>query len=145
MNLFNKRSKGLTLIEILTSTVILVIVVAAAYATFISAAKMSTFSRDELEAYAEATRWLERVRAGSTSITRYHDPMMNPTTGSVDLNAAGSILQEDYNTWPLAAKPSIKPNTLVAEYTITDTNLGAGASYKFKQISVTVRWQKAGD
>ena len=68
MSFFIKDTKGLTIVEILVASVLLSIVVVAAYSTFIAASKFATFSRDELEAYTESSRWLQFVRTGPTPI-----------------------------------------------------------------------------
>jgi prepilin-type N-terminal cleavage/methylation domain-containing protein len=133
----NRSDRGLTLVEILVSTILLLIIVAAAYSSFISATRMSIFSRNELEAYQNASVWLEEVRTGATPATRYNN--LTATASSVDLNDATSILQKDYmgtvtpsEAWPLASKANI--TALNAGYTVED------GPYNFKKVTVTVNW-----
>ena len=93
-----------------------------------------------MEAYQEASRWLERARAGATSATQYNN--LTDTGGAaVGLNTLGSILPDDYSAWPLANKPSVESGSLSAEYEIADEDLGVGvAAYEFKKVTVAVKW-----
>lgn len=133
MNYSSKYFKGFSLIEILTATLLLTIVVAAAYATFLSVTKLSTFSRNELEAHTEASRWIEQVRAGF----EYGDLT---TKAYTDLNNPNSILREDYkNNWPFAKKPNV--SNLNAKYSIVD-NIDMGSHLIFRKVTIRVKWDE---
>lgn len=133
MNYVNKNCKGFSLVEILTATFVLGLVALASYATFFSVIKLTTTSRNELEAYAEASRWLEQVEAAKD----YDDLVAQGTP--LDLNNASSILQENYTTWPFATKPNV--SNLQADYTTQqDIHLGSGAP--FRRVRIRVRWDE---
>jgi prepilin-type N-terminal cleavage/methylation domain-containing protein len=133
------ENKGVTLVELIVGTLVLGILVASVYATYISTANFLSFTKEELSATAEASRWIERVRTGGTSATRYNS-LTN--VSDRDLNANNSILQENYTdpaVWPFAGVAK----DLIAEYTIDDNkDLGSGAPFKFKKITVKVKWKQ---
>lgn len=134
MNYLNKHYKGFSLVEILTATTVLLIVMGAAYATFLSVARLSTAGRNDLEAHTEASRWLEEVRA------MYEYDNLTTTASPVDLNNASSILQENYKSdWPFATNPNVQ--NLNAEYSVVE-NLDFGSHLHFKKVTIRVRWQE---
>lgn len=151
MKYLNRYSKGFSLVEILTATVMLAAISAATYATFLSITRMAVTSRNELEAATEASGWLERVEA----VTELSRPIRNAAASrwdrysghgaftdqvGLDLNDASSILQEDYlNNWPFANKPNV--SNLSATYTTEEETLGPGVPYR--TVTVTVSWDEA--
>lgn len=133
MNYVNNNSKGFSLVEIITATFVLGLVALASYATFFSVIKLTTTSRNELEAYAEASRWLEEVEARVD-----YDALVAQAT-PLDLNNALSILQENYTTtWPFATKPNV--SNLQADYTTENVQLGPGMP--FRRVRIRVRWDE---
>lgn len=143
MTYLKKPCHGFTLVEILTSTMILVVVSAAFFAVFISVAKLRVHSVNAFRLSVDASSWLEKVRTGSTSATEYD----NLTTQTdIDLNDAASILQEDYNNWITANESNIDienpgDNTKGALYTVEE-NIDLGSGVDFKKITVTVLWDE---
>ncbi|MFC1807982.1 type II secretion system protein J [Candidatus Omnitrophota bacterium] len=156
MIIFKERRKGFTLIEILISSLMLAIVVASAYGIFIATVRMTSFSRNELEAYRNASAWLDRVRA------ELSQDEVTLGQNNIDLNdAANSIAQEDHAAnWPLATD-SINVDNLQATYRTDftaatggvpeDLDLGAGTlqdgttPFTFRRVDATISWQGAGD
>lgn len=132
MNFVNKNGKGFSLVEIITATFVLGLVALVSYATFFSVMKLTTTSRNELEAYAEASRWLEQVEARVD-----YDRLVAQAT-PLALNNASSILQEDYTAWPLATKPNV--SNLQADYTTENVQLGPGTP--FRRVRIRVRWDE---
>lgn len=135
MKYHSGHSNGFSLIEIIVSMMILAIAASAVFTTFLSTARLRTFSENELEANYNAASWLEQVRTGATADTRYHGI---PNHTDMSLNDAGSILTEDYNIWPMANKPKVQMTD--ASYTVSDVDLGSGAL--FKRIAVKVEWDE---
>ncbi len=143
MSYFKESSKGFTLVEILTSTILLVIAAAAFFAVFVSTAKLRIYSSNELRMSISASSWLEKVRTGSTGATEYDNLTAQAAT---DLNNAASIFQEDYTGWIAANESNIDivnpgDNTKGALYT-TDENIDLGSGVDFKKITVTVLWDE---
>jgi prepilin-type N-terminal cleavage/methylation domain-containing protein len=135
MTYFRRQQKGFSFIEILVSMIILSIAVAATFASYVATAKLRAFSENELEAYYNAQAWLERVRTGFSSQTKYTGLIHGQNR---NLNAANSILRENYNNWHMALKPKVQMND--TRYAISNANLGSGQN--FKKITVTVRWDE---
>jgi Tfp pilus assembly protein PilV len=134
-NLFNDmHRKGLTLVELTVSALILTLTVGAVYSIFVSTTKYTISSRAEIEARKEALGWLERIRSGGTGSIRYGT--LADTGSDVDLNNVISILPEDYATnWVFANKV----DNLTATYTVTEMpNLGSGV--RLKRVQVKVEW-----
>ena len=128
--------KGFTFIEIITSTVVMATIAAAVYGTALSTMKLTTFSRNEMEAHINANTWLEQVKTGQTSATRYNN--LNNATW-VDINNGSSILQEDYSSvWSLVSVPNV--TNLLADYKIETIELGSGTP--LKKVTVRVRWDE---
>ncbi len=128
-------SKGFSFIEITVAMIILSIAIAATFASYIAMARLRIFSENELEACYNAQAWLERVRTGSSTATRYSN--LNDSENN-DLNALDSILQEDYNLWAMANKPKVAMSDTT--YQIDDIDLGSGVI--FKKITVEVKWNE---
>ena len=142
MSYFTNNTKGFSLVEILGAIIILAIAVAGSLGFFASIAKLRIASDNELEAFVNASTWLEHIRTGERPAIRYN--ALIPQTG-IDLNHAVSIFPEDYaNEWPLAYKNKSKivvPSPGGATYTVEEgINLGSG--YNFKLITVEVKWQE---
>jgi Tfp pilus assembly protein PilW len=132
---YNKYRRGFSLVEIMVSMIMLVITIAASVTLYMSAAKLRVFSDNELEAYYSAQAWLDHVRTGFSAETGYD----SLTDGeSRDLNAVDSILREDYNNWPMSAKPKV--NMGDTTYTIEDVDLDSGEI--FKKVTVEVKWDE---
>ena len=131
---YGKYCKGFSLIEIIVSMMILAISSGAVFTTFLSTARLRTFSENELEANYNAASWLEQVRTGNAVGTRYHGI---PNHTDMSLDDADSILTENYNNWPMANKPTVQMTD--ASYTVSDVNLGSGV---FKRIVVKVEWEE---
>lgn len=138
MNYVNKYYKGFSLVEIITATFVLGLVALVSYATFFSVMKLTTTSRNELEAYAEASRWLEEVEAA----VDYDDLIAQD---NVDLNNASSISREDYTNpsstdfWPFANKPNV--SNLQARYT-TQPWINLGSGMNFRKVTIRVGWDE---
>lgn len=133
MSYLNKYSKGFSLVEILTATTVLAIVMGAAYSTFLSVVRLTSAGRNELEACMEASRWLEQVRAAY----KYEDLT---TKSDTDLYDPNSILREDYkNNWPFVTKPNVQ--NLDAKYSVVE-NLDFGSHLHFKKVTIRVGWEE---
>jgi type II secretory pathway pseudopilin PulG len=126
-----KCFKGFTIIELLVSTIILVTVSCLFFAAMLSMSKLTTTSRSELEAYASANMWLERVRTGAAANTRYN--AINTCSWT---NIAGGILPSNPSTWKLNSKV----DNLAGTYAVSNADLGSGAL--FKKISVKLTWDE---
>jgi len=139
MTNFKKPCHGFTLIEIVASTILLNIAVIAFFAVFIYTAKLRVYSTNEFRMSANASSWLEKVRPGSVSATKYNN--LSAQT-DIDLNAAASIFQEDYTAWIIANEGNVDiQNPGGATYTIED-NINLGSVAIFKKITVTVLWDE---
>jgi len=144
MSHFKKSNKAFTLVEILASTILLVVAAAAFFTLFISTAKLRTYSLNEFRMSINASSWLEKVRTGSTSGTEYSNLTTQATT---DLNDGASIFQEDYaNSWIIANEGNVDianpgDNTKGALYT-TEENVSFGSGVNFKKITATVLWDE---
>ena len=134
-----KNNKGVTLIELLVSAVLLTIAAVSSYAVFLSISSLSSLSRDELEANTEIGGWIERVRTGATVNTTWQN--LASTTWR-DLNAATSMLQTNYLTqWPLSTQRTSTLN-LNADYQINDANFNSNTNYRFRRVDLRVRWDE---
>ncbi len=141
---YSKRgSRGFTMVEVLVSTMILVVVGAAFFTLFISTSKLKAYSVNEVRLYVNAISWLEKIKAGYDSATRYNNLAAET---DIDLNDAASILQEDYNNWIVANDSSIDienpgDNTKGALYTVEEgVDLGSGIN--FKKVTIKVLWDQ---
>jgi len=127
--------KGLTLVEILVAMVIMAVVVSSAYVAFLSIAKLTEYSRSELEAYMNASAWIERLKAEI-----YYEALYGPANTWVDLYHDNSSVQDEYSAnWPMAENPNI--TDLEASYKVEeDVTLGSGQTYK--RVTVKVQWKE---
>lgn len=126
------NNKALTLVEILASMLVLTIAVAASYTVAVSVVRNTTFAKNEKEVMDELLGWEYEVRATKT----YEE------TGAVlstwkKINAADSILQQDYTLWPLNSKV----DNLEVEYKVESIDLGT-AAYPFYDIRTRARWDE---
>ena len=126
------NNKALTLVEILASMLVLTIAVAASYTVAVSVVRNTTFAKNEKEVMDELLGWEYEVRATKT----YEE------TGAVlstwkKINAADSILQQDYTLLPLNSKV----DNLEVEYKVESIDLGT-AAYPFYDIRTRARWDE---
>jgi type II secretory pathway pseudopilin PulG len=136
MTSHNRYRKAFSLVEILVSMLILIIAIAATFATYIATARLRVFAENELEAYYNAQAWLDRVRTGSSDKTRYANLIHLIETK--DLNHPDSIMQENYENWHMAKKPKVAMSDTT--YQIDDRDFGSGVN--FKKLTVEVKWNE---
>ena len=137
-----RRREGVTIVEILISGLILTIAAASSYAVMLSVIQVGNMSRNEIEALANASSWLDRVRMGITSASRYNglrDDYNTNGTVDRDLNAEDSVYKKDYkNEWSVASNANV--TNLTASYNIDEVNLGSGTP--FMRVRVDINWDK---
>jgi Tfp pilus assembly protein PilV len=141
MSYFKNSSRGFTLVEILISSILLIIAAAAFFAVFVSMAKLRVYSSNELRMLISASSWLEKVRTGSTSATEYDNLAAQ---AGIDLNSDLSIFKEDYiNKWIIATKSNVDMtgSGKGALYT-TEENVNLDSGANFKKITITVLWDE---
>ena len=149
MRYFLDNNKGLTMVEVLVSAVLLTIISVISYSVFLSTSSLSSYSSDELEAKTEIGGWMEQVRTGATPGTTWQDL---PITGIgpddwVGLDTGPSILQTFYKTashpdeWPLSSDRTSVSN-LDAAYQINDKSFNSETDYRFRRVDIRVQWDE---
>jgi len=126
-----KCGNGFTIVELLVSSIILVTISCLFFAAMLSMAKLSNFSRNELEAYSSASAWLEQVRTGASSNTQYNNLSACGWT-----NVTNLLPSSDPSLWELAGRV----DNLAGAYSVEDVDLGSGVL--FKKISIKLTWDE---
>jgi prepilin-type N-terminal cleavage/methylation domain-containing protein len=127
-----RDENGLTLIEILVSTVLMVIIAVMSYSAFLSISAMGSLTRDEQEAEREISGWVEQVTASVVS----HQDL---GTGATSWTALSNIMTP--GTWPLSTRPNV--SNLVAEYRVNpNVQLNSDSRYNFRRIDMHVIWDE---
>lgn len=140
---YSRLRNGFTLVEILVSTVVLLLAITAFFAVFMNTGKFRVGSENKLEIYVSVMSWLEKVRTGQSSSARYENIAAQT---DVDLNDGSSILPEDYSNWLVANKGSVDmqnpgDNSKGVLYSVDDSvDLGSGVN--FKKITVEATWDQ---
>lgn len=133
------NNKGLTMIEILVSGILLAVMAVASYSALIYILSISSLSRDELEANTEIGGWAEQAKSLGTT---WYDLSSHAWR---DLNAGNSILPTNYLAqWPLnLAVDRRKILNLKAEYRVIDNaSFDSNPAYDFRKIDLRVTWDE---
>lgn len=145
MRHFLNKNKGLTMVEVLVSAMLLTIISVISYSVFLSTSSLSSYSRDELEAETEIGGWMEQVRTGAAPNTTWQDL---PTGGGwVEIDQGASIVQTFYKTpghpdeWPLSSDRTSVSN-LNAAYQINDESFNSTSAYDFRKVELRVTWDE---